>query len=371
MFTIESKYEYKSLASRLFVLMSVIGRLPTGEDVPCFVLSHGEGSIEVSVIPFGATITSIRTPSSDGKLGEVTLGFDEAAPYHDGRSPYFGCVAGRVANRIANGKFTLNGKEYTLATNNGPNHLHGGNLGFDKKLWDLKLRTQTSLTLELTAAEGEEGYPGTLSATVTYSLPTPTSMKIEYSASTDAATPCNLTNHAYYNLAGDGGAAPVLAHEIELCSDFFTPVDSTSIPLGEVRTVDGPMDLRSRVPIGKGLAAASDVGYDHNFCVSGPLGADGLRAVARVWEPTSGRWMTVRSDQPGVQFYTGGFLDGVIGRGSVAFHKHHGFCLETQNFPDAVNRPHFPRVILNPGERYVHVTVHEFGASASAPVGPW
>lgn len=345
--------------------------MPTGEDVPCFLLTHGDGGIAVLVTPLGATITSIRTPGADGKLGEVTLGFDEAAPYHDGRSPYFGCVAGRVANRIANGKFTLNGKEYTLATNNGPNHLHGGTTGFDKRLWDLKLRTQTSLTLELTSADGEEGYPGTLLATVTYSLPSPASLKIEYSATTDAATPCNLTNHAYYNLAGNGGAASVLEHEIELCSDFFTPVDSTSIPTGEVCPVNGPMDLRARVTIGSGLAAAGSVGYDHNFCVSGLSGVDGLRAVARVWEPTSGRWMTVRSDQPGVQFYTGGFLDGVVGRGGVEFHKHHGFCLETQNFPDAVNRPHFPCAILQPGERYTHVTVHEFGHSASPPVGAW
>ena len=343
-----------------------------GEEVRTYTLTHDEpGGIEVTVTEIGATITSVRAPDADGNMGEVTLGFDAATPYRDGTSPYFGCIAGRCANRTAKGKFVLDQKSYELATNNGLNHLHGGELGFDKRVWSLCSRGGKLARFQISSADGDQGYPGTLTATVTYSLPTPTSLRIEYAAITDAPTICNLTNHAYWNLA-DGGATPMLAHEIELACDFYTPVDETSIPTGEVRQVSGAMDLRKRTAIGAGIGQADNGnGYDHNYCVSSPSGADGLRPVARLWDPSSGRWMAVRSDQPGVQFYSGNFLDGVSGRAGVAYKKHHGLCLETQKFPDAANRPHFPDVTLRPGDKYRHVTEHAFGASRGPPTGDW
>ena len=282
----------------------LFGKGPNGEDVLRFTLSHGDG-LRVQVITLGAIITSVLAPDASGAPGEVVLGFDEATPYHDGTSPYFGCVAGRVANRVAKGVFSIDGKQYSLAVNNGPNHLHGGIVGFDKKNWQVKVATTTSITLALVSTDGGEGYPGNLEATVTYSLPTPTTLRIEYTASADAVTPCNLTNHSYWNLK-DGGASPVFGHEIELAADFYTPVDDTSIPTGEIRAVSGAMDLRGKATISDHglLQADQGMGYDHNWCL-GLKGKDGLRQVARVYEPTTGRCMIVRTDQPGVQFYTG------------------------------------------------------------------
>ena len=337
---------------------------------PILLRTIRRGKLQVQVLDFGATITSVRTPDKTGTPGEITLGFEDAAPYQDGRSPYFGCCAGRVANRIAGGKFTLDSREYTLATNNGPNHLHGGEVGFDKKLWTCEDHDETSVTYALFSADGDQGYPGCLLARVKYSLPSPFRLRMEYTAATDSPTPVNLTNHAYWNLA-NGGATPVTSHTIELPADFYTPVDDTSIPTGEIRRVDGPMDLRAPTPIGAKLAAADNgMGYDHNYVLRGDVGADGLRPAARVHESASGRWMSVRTDQPGVQFYTGNYLEGKPGRGGVAYGRHHGFCLETQHFPDSVNQGHFPPVVLRPGERYSHTTEHCFGASAAPPEGP-
>lgn len=343
----------------------------TAEGRPVFLRTLSNGPLRVQVMDFGATITSVVAPAADGSVGEVTLGFNELAPYTDGRSPYFGCVAGRFANRIAKGVFSLEGREYKLATNNGPNALHGGNVGFDKQVWVCEAQSDTSLTLALHSPDGQEGYPGALVARVTYSLPSPTSLCMEYSATSDAPTPLNLTNHTYWNLA-DGGKTSVLAHEVELAADFYTPVDDTSIPTGEVRAVAGAMDLRARAPFGKGIAAADNgMGYDHNYVLRKPDGADGMRPVARVWEPSSGRWMAVRTDQPGVQLYTGNYLDGSPGRGGVSYGKHHGFCLETQRFPDTPNRPHFPSCVLHPGQVYTHTTVHEFGTASKPPTGAY
>ena len=348
---------------------TAFGTGPSGEEVQCFTLTHGgDASLRVQVITLGATITSVMAPDASGALGECTLGFERATPYHDGTSPYFGCVAGRVANRIAAGKFSIDGRDFALATNNGPNHLHGGNVGFDKRVWTTESVSSTSIRLVLTSAEGDEGYPGSVVASVTYSLPTPMQLAMEYSATTDAPTPINLTNHAYWNLR-DGGATPVLDHLIELAADFYTPTDETSIPTGEVRAVSGAMDLREQKSIGShGISAADQgMGYDHNWCLRAPTDGAGLRPVARVYEPTSGRWMIVRTTEPGVQFYTGNYLDGVVGRAATVYGKHHGFCLETQHFPDSVNRSHFPPVWLRPGQQYMHKTVHEFGASAAPP----
>jgi aldose 1-epimerase len=362
-------------SSRAGVAMSKIKEFGacarTGDGVQEYELSNG--ALTIRVITLGATITSVQTPDLNGEAGEIALGYDDAKPYSDGTSPYFGCVAGRVANRIAKGTFVLDGSSYKLATNNGPNHLHGGDIGFDKRLWRMVEGTSTSLTLEYASPDGEEGYPGKLVARVTYSLPDAKTLQMEYTATCDAPTLCNLTNHTYWNLK-DGGASPVLDHTIELDADFYTPVDDTSIPIGDVRPVSGAMDLRKRMPIGQGIREADNgMGYDHNYCLSGALRADGLRAVARVHEPSTGRWMAVHTDQPGVQFYTGNYLDGTQGRdGSVTYGKHHGFCLETQTFPDAANRPHFPPALLRPGQTYAHKTVHTFGASAAPPPpGSW
>jgi len=326
----------------------------------------------IKVLDLGATITSVHAPDKSGTPGEITLGFDEVAPYADGRSPYFGCCAGRVANRTANAKFTLDGTRYTLNANNGANHLHGGKVGFDKKLWFCESQSPTSLTLALRSPDGDEGYPATVIARVTYSLPSPTQLRIEYSATTDAPTLLNLTNHTYWNLA-DGGRRSVLGHEIELASDLYTPVDDGSIPTGEVRPVAGAMDLRKPTPIGARLSEADNgMGYDHNYVVRCcEPGADGLRPVARVFEPRTGRVMSVRSDQPGVQFYTGNYLDNLSGRGGVRYGRHHGFCLETQRFPDGANQHHFPSLLLLPGQTYTHVTTHDFGTSSSPPRGAW
>ena len=351
----------------------VFGVMPDGEIVGRYTLSHGGDGIAVQVVPLGATITSLRAPDKAGKAGEVTLGFTWATPYHNGQSPYFGCVAGRVANRIAKGKFSLDGKEYTLATNNGPNHLHGGVTGFDKRNWRCIASSPTAVTFELDSADGEEGYPGALKCAVTYSLPSPSVLRMEYAATTSAPTPVNLTNHTYWNLK-DAGKSAVVDHELELAADFYTPVDDTSIPTGEIRPVAGAMDLRAKATIAAhGLADADNGnGYDHNWVLGAPA-ADGLRPVARVYEPTSGRTMVVRTDQPGVQFYTGNYLDGDVGRPDVldGYGKHSGFCLETQHFPDAVNQPSFPPVWLRPGETYSHVTEHTFGASDTAPAGAY
>ncbi|KAL3893064.1 MAG: hypothetical protein SGPRY_014509 [Prymnesium sp.] len=334
----------------------------TSEGYPILLRTIENGALRVQVMEYGATITSVRAPDREGVVGEITLGFDSAQPYVEGRSPYFGCVAGRVANRIAHGRFSLLGKEYALATNNGQNHLHGGEVGFDKKLWTCENHTPTSLTLALFSAEGEEGYPANLLARVTYSLPSESQLKIEYSAVADGETPVNLTNHTYWNLA-DGGKTPCTEHMIALEADYYTPVDPTSIPTGEIRRVDsgsGAMDLRLPTPIGAKLADADQgMGYDHNYVLRAPS-VDGLRDVATVLEPSTGRMMRVRTDQPGVQFYTGNYLDGLVGRGGVTYGRHHGFCLETQVFPDSPNHPHFPSAILHPGQRYTHTTTHDF-----------
>lgn len=339
------------------------GRTMDGTQIMLRTIEHG--SLRVKVMDFGATVTSVLTPDRKGTMGEITLGFDDAAPYVNGKSPYFGCVPGRVANRIAKGKFALLGKEYSLATNNGPNHLHGGDVGYDKKLWTCEEHTPTSVTFALFSPDGEEGYPANLLARVTYSLPSDTQLKMEYTAVADGLTPVNLTNHTYWNLA-DGGKTPCTDHTITLEADLYTPVDDTSIPTGEIRHVEagsGAMDLRAPTRVGEKLAAADQgMGYDHNYVLRAPT-ADGMREVATVADPASGRTMRVRTDQPGVQFYTGNYLDGFAGRHGVTYGKHHGFCLETQHFPDSVNQPHFPSMLLKPGERYTHVTTHDFGTA--------
>jgi aldose 1-epimerase len=347
------------------------GKAPAGEDVTLYALKNANG-MEIAVMDYGAMLTSIKVPDAKGQIADVTLGFDSLDGYL-GSHPYMGATVGRYANRIAKGKFTLNGKEHTLATNNGPNALHGGLKGFDKKVWTAKsIDTPAGPAVEMTyvSADGEEGYPGTLTATVTYGLTNDNEVRISYRATTDADTVLNLTNHSYFNLAG-AGKGTILDHILTLQADRFTPVDGGLIPTGELKSVEGtPFDFRTPTAIGARIDQVSDEqiklggGYDHNFVVNGDPGT--MRLAARVKEPVTGRVMEVLTDQPGVQFYTGNFLDGsVVGKGGMKYEKRFGFCLETQHFPDSPNKPEFPSVVLKPGETYITNTVYKFSVEGA------
>jgi aldose 1-epimerase len=341
------------------------GTLPDGRAVTLYTLKNAHG-MTVKIIDYGATVTEIHTPDRNGKPGNVVLGFDNLRQYLT-ESRFFGCIAGRVANRIAKGKFTLDGKEHALATNNGPNHLHGGVAGFDKKLWSAKTLPATAdgVSVELTyiSPAGEENYPGTLTTTVTYTLTTKSELRIDYRATTDHATPVNLTNHSYFNLAGSGD---VRSHVVFLNCDHVTAVDAGLIPTGEIVLVKGsPLDFTTPTPIGTRLeqTGLEPAGYDHNFVING--GGEKLTLAARVTEPGSGRVLEVLTTEPGIQFYTGNFLDSanpVTGVGGVKYAQHSGFCLETQHFPDSINQPQFPSVVLRPGETFKSTTVYAFRA---------
>jgi aldose 1-epimerase len=335
------------------------GTTPEGEPVERYTLTNSRG-MSASLIPYGAILTALRVPDRHGAPADVVLGFDTLDGYL-GDHPYFGSAVGRVANRIARGRFTLNGREYHLAVNNGPNHLHGGIVGFNHRLWTAEL-VGDSVRLSYVSPDGEEGYPGTLSSTVTYSLTEENELRLDYHATTDADTPVNLTNHSYFNLAGSGA---ILDHELTLMADRYTPVDDTLIPTGEIAPVRGtPLDFTTPHAIGARIARVpgpAPGGYDHNFVLNGGGGA--LALAARVREPGSGRGMEVLTTQPGVQFYSGNFLDGSLaGKGGTRYQKHEGFCLETQHFPDSVNHPEFPSTILRPGETYAHTTIYRFSA---------
>ncbi|SDK42951.1 aldose 1-epimerase [Catalinimonas alkaloidigena] len=336
------------------------GQLPEGDSVTLYTLTNPSG-VKVGIINYGAIVTSIVVPDRNGEMGDVVLGFDNLEGYLI-PPPYFGAVVGRYGNRIANGKFTLNGQTYTLAKNNGPNHLHGGNKGFDKVVWDAEPFEEgddVGVRLSYTSPDGEEGYPGTLQVTVTYTLTPDNELEMHYDAETDKATPVNLTNHSYFNLSA-GKSNDILGHELMINADRYTVVDATLIPTGEQRPVEGtPMDFTAPHAIGERIAQVEG-GYDHNYVLNRTSG-EGLQKAVRVVEPTSGRVMEVTTTQPGVQFYSGNFLDGTItGRGNASYIKHAGFCLETQHFPDSPNHPDFPSTVLNPGERYDETTVYRF-----------
>jgi aldose 1-epimerase len=337
------------------------------QQVSIFTLSNGKG-MEVRVAEYGATILSIRVPDRNGVVDDVALGFDSLAGYV--KSPRFvGAVVGRYGNRIAGGRFTLDGKEYVLARNNGPNHLHGGTRGFDKVVWKGEPIEGDSdgVTLRYTSVAGEEGYPGTLQATVTYTLTPANDLIVDYVATTDAPTVINLTQHTYFNLAG-AGTRDVLDHELTLNAGHFTPTDSTSIPTGEIAPVDGtPFDFRTPTRIGARIADAHRQlrmtnGYNHNFVIDRALGDYSIVQAATVREPTTGRTLDVSTTEPGVQFFTGNSFDGsTIGRGGKAYQRYYGFCLETQHFPDSPNKPDFPSTMLMPGDTYRSRTVFRFG----------
>lgn len=311
---------------------------------------------------YGATLVSLMTPDKAGNFGEVILGFDDLAGYMQQGNPYIGASIGRYANRIAGGTFSLDGKSYTLAGNDNGNSLHGGVKGFDKVVWQATVSqtdSMASLRLVYVSPDGEEGYPGTLQAQVTYSLDNNFGLHIDYWATADKATPVNLTNHAYFNLSA-GGAEGILNHELQLAAPSYTPVNAALIPTGEVKAVGGSaFDFTSSKPIGRDIAQVEG-GYDHNFILD-PAKTNGQVAMATLFDPTSGRQMDMYTTEPGVQFYSGNFLDGTLkGRNGGALTKHYGLCLEAQHYPDSPNQPTFPNVILRPGETYTQSTVYRF-----------
>lgn len=342
---------------------AVVGTLPDGATVERFTLRN-ENNVEVELATLGAAIHAIRTPDRAGQVADIVLGFDTLDGWMN-NAPFFGVVVGRYANRIANGRFTLDGQEYTLATNDGPNHLHGGNRGFDKVNWSAEVLTSDDPAVRFTyvSADGEEGYPGTLTVSVTYTLDDDNELRLDYEATTDAPTVVNLSNHSYFNLAGTG---TVLDHEIRIAADRYTPVDATLIPTGELAPVeDTPFDFRTATAIGARIEADHEQigiagGYDHNFVLEGQAGT--MHEAARVEDPVSGRTLEVETTQPGVQFYTGNFLDGsIVGKAGVAYARNAGFCLETQHFPDSPNQSGFPSTVLAPGQTLHETTVFRFG----------
>ncbi|MEN8255200.1 MAG: aldose epimerase family protein [Verrucomicrobiota bacterium] len=338
------------------VVKESFGKTKDGQAVEAFVFENANG-IKVKVINYGATIVSVEAPDRDGNMADVVLGFDDMAGYQSVDNPYFGACCGRYANRIAAGKFSLDGAEYSFAINNGPNALHGGLVGFDKKVWATEI-VGDSVKMSITSPDGDEGYPGTLKVELTYSLSDEGELRIDYTATTDKKTVLNLTNHSYFNLAGGGS---VHGHEIRINADRYTVVDDTSIPTGEIRAVAGTeMDLLVPTPIGKNIAAVQGLGYDHNYCLNQAIEGE-LVLAASVVEPGSGRTLECWTTEPGVQLYTGNFLDGVKGKGGAVYSKQDAFCLETQHWPDSPNHPDFPSTELVPGETYTQTCIYKFG----------
>jgi aldose 1-epimerase len=323
-----------------------------------YTITNAKG-MQVSIINYGGTITKLITPDKNGVKGDVVLGFESLDGYLQKGVPYFGALIGRYGNRIAKGKFTLDGKEYTLAGNNGGNSLHGGNKGYDKVYWNIEKGGDSSLKLTYLSKDGEEGYPGNLNITVIYTLGADNGLMIDYTATTDKATPVNLTNHAYFNLSA-GKDSTILNHELELKADKYTPVTDDLIPTGKIEDVKGgPMDFNTAKAIGKDIASVKG-GYDHNWVLNKT--ATVLEKVAGLYEPNSGRYMEVLTTEPGIQFYTGNFLDGTLTntKSGQKYVKHAALCLETQHYPDSPNQPSFPSTILKPGETYKQITVYKF-----------
>jgi len=333
-----------------------------GKPTGLYTLKNKNGLI-AQITNYGAIIVSIFVPDSKGNLADVVQGYDTIDEYIKGNSPYMGAVCGRCANRIAKGRFTLLGKQYTLAVNNGPNHLHGGITGFSKVVWDVTSVTDSSVKMEYLSPNGEEGYPGNLMVSVTYTLTDKNELRLDYFATTDKTTVVNLASHSYFNLAGEGSGS-IYDQELTINGAFFTPTDETSIPTGEILSVKGtPMDFTKPKKIGSEIEKDDEqlkfgAGYDHNWVLNHRTRTLGLAAVA--YDPVSGRLMEVHTTQPGVQLYTANWINGEEGKGGKKYGRRWAFCLETQHFADAINKPHFPSTILYPGEEYKHTCVHRF-----------
>ena len=344
------------------------GKTGDGKQVDLYVLSNKNG-VEVDITNFGAAVVSLKVPDRHGKTDDVVLGYDDLDGYLHDKS-YFGATVGRYANRIAHGKFTLNGTTYTLAKNDGENHLHGGVRGFNKVVWeakDVSTAGAAALQLNYLSKDGEEGYPGNLSVQVTYTLTNNNELKIDYAATTDKDTVLNLTHHSYFNLAGQG-KGDILQHQLLLHASRFTPVDATLIPTGEIRSVKGtPLDFASATAIGSRIGQDDDQlklghGYDHNFVLDGGTGGAPVLA-AQVYEPSSGRVMEVWTTQPGIQLYSGNFLNDTIrGKSGSTYQRRAAFCLETQHFPDSPNKPNFPSTILKVGGQFKSSTTYKFSS---------
>ena len=348
------------------------GKTKDGTQVELYTLSNAHG-MKAKITTYGGIITELDAPDRHDKMGDVVLGFDNLKSYLAG-DPYFGAIIGRVANRIAKGQFKLDGKDYSVVKNNGPNALHGGVKGFDKVIWKaepVEAKDGVALQLSYLSPDGEEGYPGNLKVTVTYTLTNDNALKIDYKATTDKATPVNLTNHSYFNLGGPG-SGDILDEVLTIEADKYTPVDDTMIPTGELKPVKGtPYDFTKPTKIGARIdelkpdeATKNPGGYDINYVLRiPPQSKEGSQLAARVHDPKSGRVMEVYTTEPGLQFYTGNFLDGTLtGKNGVVYKKHQALCLEADHFPDSVNHPDFPSTILEPGKTYTQTTIYKFSA---------
>ena len=347
------------------------GRMPDGQQIDRYILQNQNGLV-AEVITYGALLTELHVPDREGNLADIVLGYDDLEGYL-ADTAFFGGTIGRVTHQTKDARFTLDGKEYILAANFGPNHLHGGLKGFDKRVWkgeEMENELGPAVKFTYTSAEGEEGYPGNLTAEVTYMLTHTNELRIDYQATTDQATPVNLTNHSYFNLAG-AGSGTIRDHEVMITADDYTPLDESLAPTGEIGSLKGtPLDFNTPIAIGARIdqIGGEPGGYDFNYVLRNQDGS--LALTARVYDPASGRVMEIYSMQPGVQFYTGNYLDGTItGKGGRVYGKHAALCLETQHYPNSVNIPDFPSIILRPGETYNQTTVHRFSTNGEGKSG--
>lgn len=356
------------------VTKNSFGKTPAGEDVDIYTLRNNKG-VEAQITNYGGIVVSLKAPDRNGAMGDVVLGFSDFEQYLK-NDPYFGAIIGRYGNRIAKGRFKLGGTEYKLAVNNGENHLHGGIKGFDKVVWtarELNTRSGPAVVLTYLSKDGEEGYPGNLRVRVTYTLTHQNDLRIDYSATTDKTTVLNLTHHSYFNLLGEGNG-DILNHRVQIKADRFLPTDAGSIPTGELRRVVGtPFDFLNFMPIGKRINLDYEQlklgnGYDHTWVINGRPGV--LRFAAAAYEPFSGRLLEVWTTEPGVQFYTGNFLDGTLsGKAGKPYPRRSGFCFETQHYPDSPNQPAFPTTTLRRGATYRSTTIYKFRNRASTQAG--
>ena len=337
-----------------------------GQKIDLYTLANSHG-VKAAITNYGATVVDLFTPDREGKPANISLGFNSVKPYESKKKdPYFGATIGRYANRIANGEFTLDGKKYQLAKNDPPNALHGGIKGFDKRVWKAEIVKAANPTVRFTlhSADGEEGYPGAMDVAVEYTLTEKNNLEMHFSATTDKPTVVNLTNHTYFNLHGSGNGS-ILDHVVTIPADRYTPVNATLIPTGELKKVEGTvMDFRKPTAIGLRIkeVGGKPIGYDHNYVLNKGLFGSGVKLNAEVHDPVSGRVLDVSSDQPGVQFYSGNFLDGTVtGREGKVYKQYTGFCVEPQHFPDSPNKPSFPSVVLRPGQTYRSTIVFHFG----------